>query len=63
MYITALIYKTTVQNRIFNFILTMLLALAFSSTAAVVVFILEYKAIELYIKLYASGIYTPDESV
>ena len=59
VYITVLIYKTTTQNRIFNFILAMLIVLEVATVSNIVMDVLDYKQVD-YLELYESGIYTPE---
>ncbi len=63
VYTTVLIYKTSIQNHVYGFILTLLVLLALSSFLAVVYGVLEYKASALYLTLLTGSVYTPDEAV
>ena len=63
VYTTVLIYKTSIQNHVYGFILTLLILLALSSFSAVVYGVLEYKASALYLTLFTGSVYTPDVEV
>jgi hypothetical protein len=63
VYTTVLIYKTSIQNNVYGFILTLLVLVALSSFLAVVYGVLEYKASALYLTFFTGSVYTPAEAV
>jgi hypothetical protein len=50
-----MIYKTTIQYRLFNFVLAMLTVLAVAATASEVTAALGYKILSLEVEINASG--------
>ena len=55
IFIIVMIYKTTIQYRLFNFVLAMLTVLAVAATASEVTAALGYKILSLEVEINASG--------